>query len=1769
MKRLLNIKRERRNGAVAAEELQDAAEDQGSQHSGSYSVSATRRKSSYRGSFSSSYSATPRLPPPRPSIDVQADSFGQKDQNSSARPRSEPRKAAESDNVSVRSRRTVPEREIKLRDLIDPRWDLETVKTNWVNQIIDEKPANNGGSNDPTVRVVRLELKGSFLNVYRNQREIASVERIVIDEDTREDSNSLISSRITAANDDATSFRNSTISSPQLVNHKKFDSNPAISDNNEVASLIEQFGAVDTHSVKNNGVPAVLPILPVDNTESRSGSQSIPKDQKQKTTELKYQSPSCPHPELIIDPLTGQIIDGSIEAIVHSILFFPSDNITDRLIEILPLMLPIGDVLDMFHKYFICFTLGNVHLSSFEMEIMFRRIRRVLDLFLLKFKSLIINDKVIHKCYTLLQCLQNGAIIKTLAPPKSENDKYNDYLPNSNVNLSELQMKLDSITKKVDVLNSVPYLEFTVEDFLSTDNSILANEIIALDYQYQTFLNPHNDLSILTKDQSSNPLIFNYPSDLHYVTELIYQHVLLKSTSPEQRGRLLTKWVELGQALYDSGDMTSFLGVALAICSKPIIRLCQSWSYVSPQVDNIISKWVPDVYNINNLDAFEILYPEGLSEKYSKFNLITFFGASPRSGNLMKVSDFVKLVDDWKLEVSQWENLLNGIEDQVHKVKYQIGANNEITISKKLRSSIINQQNRNVTLQNMIELSNEIEPFTAFMNYNYSNSRSPLFLRSYPSILFLDLLPQDHIFNLDKLISAISHSSNGNTNKLTILKYIRNELTSNFIDYSLTDNSVIFKSEIDKLKNNINNVSRQRLSMLSSKSFNIDFNDPVIVESLNTTVVNVKSASIDRLIDLLIIEPRYLGTLENNDEILQIDKDYFKTVFLETYKIFIQLSTLLDKLFKRFFYAKNISKCIAQNQSIDKWDELNFDDSPIDAKPVLEMQLNTMKIILELINSLEIHELTLDNIIENKITEFLETSNDLIQNEWTIKSKNFDNETFLSYNNLVLTYTKLKDIFTSKMFLPVTNGPMRLQFDESMVSIPEEWQIPLADEDLPKFMSKMENEIGKLVNPITRKDWIDCFNILQTLVSRSNKALFQYDSTKLNTHDGLISFGNVFHWINTLKNNSGAAIIDQLPPRIFNVFKMYNGFQDLILMQIVDPLHSQSSRVEIMFNILKMVSKCRKLSKKCNFNGSATVPSFLETILVNSIMMPISRFYSQSWIKAAQISHPFVDKFESLESMLPLDVKTPMINLSICPGWVMNRIMEIVCFVPNMDADFGNLLNFDKCKLVYDLVSQIVSTADSNGEMVLNKLKKFEFSFQEVYLNAVDECNNETIIAMFDDLINAQKNLIQIENERFELLTQNEDQHSIISEKLISKIPTQTPVTNQTALTATPTPTPTTTPIPPPTPTFAQTSETSTQSTSQKNEDKVHEIVVPSNGRVQSKSRLSMLKSRLSLISPAATTTSTATKTSGSTPSPASTSPAPTIIRKPLRIEELCSPYDVRQIKPTAVINLKLVKILPTYRIPNAFLITQGKSNGGELIYQCNSFEEMDQWIYLMNKHKCNWYKSVKMNTRSLPSNLTFGMPLKYLCSRDGCSIPIILEKLLSEIEIRGLEEVGLYRKSGSLLSIDKISKLIDTQGDLNMENSLLFDIHNICGVVKCFLRELPEPLIPGDLIDQLLQIKSSPAQQQLPSEKRFEIYNEVLGALPVENYCLIERMYHHLHLIEKNNHANKMTSYNLSTIMATYLIEKNEPEKIKKVFGLINFISEEFILNYSIIFSH
>ncbi|XP_033838179.1 unconventional myosin-IXb isoform X2 [Periophthalmus magnuspinnatus] len=170
-----------------------------------------------------------------------------------------------------------------------------------------------------------------------------------------------------------------------------------------------------------------------------------------------------------------------------------------------------------------------------------------------------------------------------------------------------------------------------------------------------------------------------------------------------------------------------------------------------------------------------------------------------------------------------------------------------------------------------------------------------------------------------------------------------------------------------------------------------------------------------------------------------------------------------------------------------------------------------------------------------------------------------------------------------------------------------------------------------------------------------------------------------------------------------------------------------------------------------------------------------------------------------------------------------------------------------------------------------------------------------------------------------------------------------------------------------------------------------------------------------------------------------------------------------------------------------------------------------------------------------VPGSLHFGVQVCVLTSKAN-PVPKVVELLLMHVELNGLYTEGIYRKSGSACRARELHQILET----NPEAACLdnYPIHTISGLVKRWLRELPDPLMTFALYNDFLHAVELPER----SERIRAVYQKV-DELPPSNYNTLERLIFHLVRVAKEEDHNKMSPNSLAIVFAPCVLRSPDSD--------------------------
>ncbi|XP_063166222.1 rho GTPase-activating protein 18 isoform X1 [Candoia aspera] len=177
--------------------------------------------------------------------------------------------------------------------------------------------------------------------------------------------------------------------------------------------------------------------------------------------------------------------------------------------------------------------------------------------------------------------------------------------------------------------------------------------------------------------------------------------------------------------------------------------------------------------------------------------------------------------------------------------------------------------------------------------------------------------------------------------------------------------------------------------------------------------------------------------------------------------------------------------------------------------------------------------------------------------------------------------------------------------------------------------------------------------------------------------------------------------------------------------------------------------------------------------------------------------------------------------------------------------------------------------------------------------------------------------------------------------------------------------------------------------------------------------------------------------------------------------------------------------------------------------------------------------KAAKIKTKE--SGL-FGVPLLVLLEHDqkrvpSIRIPLIFQKLISQIEDGKLETEGLLRIPGVAARVKNLCQELESkfhEGTFNWDS---VKQHDAVSLLKFFIRELPQPLLTVEYLKAFQDV------QKLPTKKhQLHALNLLVLLLPEGNRDTLKVLLEFLQRVIDHRDKNKMNLKNVAMVMAPNL---------------------------------
>uniref|UniRef100_A0A4W6C262 Rho GTPase activating protein 22 n=1 Tax=Lates calcarifer TaxID=8187 RepID=A0A4W6C262_LATCA len=159
--------------------------------------------------------------------------------------------------------------------------------------------------------------------------------------------------------------------------------------------------------------------------------------------------------------------------------------------------------------------------------------------------------------------------------------------------------------------------------------------------------------------------------------------------------------------------------------------------------------------------------------------------------------------------------------------------------------------------------------------------------------------------------------------------------------------------------------------------------------------------------------------------------------------------------------------------------------------------------------------------------------------------------------------------------------------------------------------------------------------------------------------------------------------------------------------------------------------------------------------------------------------------------------------------------------------------------------------------------------------------------------------------------------------------------------------------------------------------------------------------------------------------------------------------------------------------------------------------------------------------------------------------VPVLVEQCVCFIRENGLKEEGLFRAPGQTNHVRELQDAFD-RGEKPVFDSTT-DVHTVASLLKLYIRELPEPIIPFSKYTQFLS-----CAQLLNKDKEMGIIElgKQVKSLPQVNYNLLKYICRFLDEVQSHSNENKMSVQNLATVFGPNILRPRVEDPVTMMEG-------------------
>uniref|UniRef100_A0A8C2WK78 Rho GTPase-activating protein 24 n=1 Tax=Cyclopterus lumpus TaxID=8103 RepID=A0A8C2WK78_CYCLU len=207
------------------------------------------------------------------------------------------------------------------------------------------------------------------------------------------------------------------------------------------------------------------------------------------------------------------------------------------------------------------------------------------------------------------------------------------------------------------------------------------------------------------------------------------------------------------------------------------------------------------------------------------------------------------------------------------------------------------------------------------------------------------------------------------------------------------------------------------------------------------------------------------------------------------------------------------------------------------------------------------------------------------------------------------------------------------------------------------------------------------------------------------------------------------------------------------------------------------------------------------------------------------------------------------------------------------------------------------------------------------------------------------------------------------------------------------------------------------------------------------------------------------------------------------------------------------------------------------LLLMANSQSDMEEWVRAIRR--VIW---APLGGGVFGQHLEETMLYESQCGPQRL-VPVLVEQCVCFIREHGLQEEGLFRAPGQTNHVRELQDAFD-RGEKPVFDSTT-DVHTVASLLKLYIRELPEPIIPFSKYTQFL----SCAQLLTKDKGKVELGKQV-KSLPQVNYNLLTYICKFLDEVQSHSNENKMSVQNLATVFGPNILRPRVEDPVTMMEG-------------------